>query len=208
MGNIGGSIEMNLAEELARGAADMDGMGQWLDGLSDDERAAQVLSLGKKAQRTLWALTADRPATLEDLVPSTTKPLTPIRHFGRNSLPFFSRFEKRFCRSEQDANVLLGYNEGPTRALIGPGYFVTRVSDLPDRGQIVIDYTMRPESKAKDWPDIQDNESGLGRVVYGFMHDYLRKVSTHVTIGKAWKHGKETENYFVLLREPGVDKPA
>lgn len=196
---------MNLAAELARGAADMNGMEQWLDGLSDDERSAQVLSLGKKAQRTLWTLTADRPATLEDLVPNTTKAMQPIRHFGRNSLPVFSRFEKRFCRSEGATDILLGYNEGPTRALIGPGYFVTRVSDLPDRGHIVIDYTMRPEKKAKGWPDIKDNESGLGRVVYGFMHDYLRKVSTHVTIGKAWKHGKETENYFVLLREPGVE---
>ena len=205
MVDIGGDVKMNLEAELARGAADMNGMEQWLDGLSDDERSAQVLSLGKKAQRTLWTLTADRPATLEDLVPSTTKPMKPIRHFGRNSLPVFSRFEKRFCRSEEAADILLGYNEGPTRALIGPGYFVTRVSDLPDRGHIVIDYTMRPEKKAKGWPDIQDNESGLGRVVYGFMHDYLRKVSTHVTIGKAWKHGKETENYFVLLREPGVE---
>ena len=34
------------------------------------------------------------------------------------------------------------------------------------------------------------------------MVDYLRKVSSHVTIGKAWKKGKETPNVFVLTRTP------
>ena len=33
---------------------------------------------------------------------------------------------------------------------------------------------------------------------------YVRSLP-HVTIGKAWKVGKETENYFMLLREDGAD---
>ena len=41
--------------------------------------------------------------------------------------------------------------------------------------------------RAEGWPTIKLNTSGLCKVVYGNMLDYLRKVSSHVTIGKAWK---------------------
>ena len=33
------------------------------------------------------------------------------------------------------------------------------------------------------------------------MIDYLRRVSDHVTIGRAFRKGKWTENYFLLCRE-------
>ncbi len=59
--------------------------------------------------------------------------------------------------------------------------------------------------QAQGWPAIKPNTSGMCKLVYGEMLDYMRKVSTHVTIGKAWKFGKETENYFMLLREDGAD---
>ena len=36
--------------------------------------------------------------------------------------------------------------------------------------------------------------------VFAKMIDYLRKVSKHVTIGRAYKHGEETPNYFLLSR--------
>ena len=194
-----------LSTELKRGAADMDGLASWLDGLSNTERSAEVLSLGKAAQKTLWKLCAERTVAIEDLVPVGTPSLKPVRHLGKNSLPVFSRFEKRFCRIDGDANLLVGYNEGSTRPLVGPGYFTTRLSDEVERGATVIDYTMIRTEQAQGWPEIKPNTSGLCKIVYGEMLDYMRKVSTHVTIGKAWKFGKETENYFMLLREDGAD---
>ena len=193
-----------LATELKRGAADMNGLATWLDGLSKEERTAEVLGLGKSAQRTLWALCSGRDVGIEDMVPSTIPPLQSVRHIGKNSLPVFSRFEKRFCRISADANLLVGYNEGPTRPYVGPGYFTTRISEETARGTTVIDYTMIRSEQADGWPKIKPNTNGLCKLVYGEMLDYLRKVSTHVTIGKAWKYGKETENYFMLLREDGA----
>jgi hypothetical protein len=41
----------------------------------------------------------------------------------------------------------------------------------------------------------------LQRFVYARMHDFLRKVSAHVSIGRAWREHKATDNYFVLCRE-------
>ena len=194
-----------LATELRRGAADMDGLATWLDGLSKAERSAEILTLGKAAQRTLWSLCNGRAVTIEDMVPMGTPAYQPVRHIGKNSLPVFSRFEKRFCRIEADSKLLVGYNEGPTRPYIGPGYFTTRISEETQRGHTVIDYTMIRSERADGWPDIKPNTRGMCKVVYGNMLDYLRKVSTHVTIGKAWKNGKETENYFMLLREDGAE---
>jgi hypothetical protein len=194
-----------LSTELKRGAADMDGLATWLDGLTNAERSAEILTLNKAAQRTLWTLCSERTVGIEDLVPVGTPSLKPVRHLGKNSLPVFSRFEKRFCRIDADPNLLVGYNEGPTRPLVGPGYFTTRLCDEADRGATVIDYTIIRTEQAEGWPKIKPNTSGMCKIVYGEMLDYMRKVSTHVTIGKAWKFGKETENYFMLLREDGAD---
>ena len=122
-----------LSTELKRGAADMDGLAAWLDGLSNAERSAEVLTLNKSAQKTLWTLCAERTVAIEDLVPVGTPSLKPVRHIGKNSLPVFSRFEKRFCRIDADPNLLVGYNEGPTRPYVGPGDFTTRLSDEAER---------------------------------------------------------------------------
>ena len=193
-----------LATELKRGAADMSGLAAWLNGLSKTERTVEILTLNKRAQRTLWTLCDGRNVSIEDMVPADTPSLRPVRHLGKNSLPVFTRFEKRFCRIDANPNLLVGYNEGTTRPYVGPGYFTTRISDEPNRGTTVIDYTMIRNERAKEWPLIKPNTAGLCKIVYGDMLDYLRKVSTHVTIGRAWKHNKETENYFVLLREDGA----
>jgi hypothetical protein len=72
----------------------------------------------------------------------------------------------------------------------------------------VIDYEMLPsdhpnfkrEQLPQAWPAIKSNTFGVSRFVYGFMQDYLRKVSDHVSIGRAYRHGKESPNYFVLCR--------
>ena len=66
---------------------------------------------------------------------------------------------------------------------------------------MLIDYNRVPDSHPVDWPEIKRNDVGLSRFVYGFMIDTLRRVSEHVTIGSAARHGKDTGNWFVLCRE-------
>jgi hypothetical protein len=97
--------------------------------------------------------------------------------------------------------VLWGYNEGVARKAVGPGYFVTRKTEGDSRGEVVIDYYQVPPEKPAEWPSIQSNDSFLSALVYGKMHDYLRRVSRHVTIGRAYKKDRETANCFTLCRE-------
>lgn len=194
---------MTLLDELRSPQADIDALADWLDGLSHDQRVAETRALDGSAQRRLWRLTRGRAIDLDDFVPPGCGPLDPVRHYGRNTLPAFRLFEKRFCRPPlgEDANVLWGYNEGVTRPLVGPGYFVVRRTGGDSRGESVIDYTQVPPQKPTDWPKIQFNERGLSRFVYAGMLDFMRRVSTHVSIGRAYRKDRETPNCFVLCRE-------
>ena len=138
------------------------------------------------------------PLHLEDLVPQNSAPYTPVRHYGRNSLPLFTHFEKRFYRLPDPAAVG-GANFQSTSWLTGPGYFVARPNPRGD--QIVIDYSELPEQAPANWPGIRDNEHGISRLVFAGMTDTLRRVSQHVSIGAAAKRGKAIDAYFVLCRE-------
>ena len=60
---------------------------------------------------------------------------------------------------------------------------------------------MTPGEKPGAWPPIKKNESGLGKIVYGGMVDVMRGISSHVSIGRAFRDGKFTENYFLLCRQ-------
>ncbi|CAN5755975.1 hypothetical protein BH24BAC1_BH24BAC1_37880 [soil metagenome] len=120
-----------------------------------------------------------------------------VIHYGRNSLPVLSLFEKRFCRPEARADELWGYNEHPIRSLTGPGYFVARqASD----SEVIIDYAALPSDKPPSWPKILPNSARLGRFVYYGLSDTLRGVSRHVTVGRAVREGKPVDNWFVLCR--------
>ena len=57
------------------------------------------------------------------------------------------------------------------------------------------------DRKLAGWPEIVDNHYRLSRFVYAGMIDYLRRVSTHVLIGRATRAGRELPNYFALCRE-------
>jgi hypothetical protein len=192
-----------LSDELKKSAASMAGLSAWLDELDHQTRVDEVRSLGGAAQKRLWELARDEHARIDEMVTPETASLTPVIHFGRNTLPVFKIFEKRFCRPPADVteNVLWGYNEGSTRCLVGPGYFVCRETGGDERGTVVIDYTLLPESKPDSWPAISPNEKFPSVLVYAGMHDFMRRVSTHVTIGRAWRKGKMTDNYFMLCRE-------
>jgi len=177
---------------------------RFLDGLAHAERVAAVRSLGRSEQRRLFdAVAGSLPLGLADLVPPASADLEPVRHYGRNTLPAFTLFEKRFCRpggaDRQKPGELWGYNHQSTSWATGPGYFVA-VAD-PGRPEVLIDYTRLPEGRAPGWPEIRPNARGLSRFVYGFMVDRLRRVSEHVTIGSAARHGRDLGSWFALCRE-------
>lgn len=201
---------MSLADLIHRDAP-LEAIAQHLDGLDHAARVQAIRAVNGKGQRQLWAATEVAGAVgLADLVPLDQPPLQPVRHFGKNSLPLFSHFEKRFCRPTLrhptlGAQSLWGYNHQPNAWLTGPGYFICGPSPDPERGAVVIDYHHTPPPEAArpaGWPSVRGNARGLGRLVYGFMQDYLRTVSRHVTVGRAWRHGEATDNYFLLSREP------
>jgi hypothetical protein len=181
-----------------------------LDGLAHPERVDAVRALGRSEQRRLYeAVAGFAPVQLVDLVSPRVADAVAVRHHGRNTLPAFTHFEKRFCRPRgQDAekpDELWGFNFQPTAwlgRLTGPGYFLA-VED-PARGEVLIDYNRVPPAGAAlpaGWPPVRSNEVGLGRFVYGFMIDTLRRVSEHVTIGSAARRGRDLGSWFVLCRE-------
>ena len=182
-------------------------IGAALDALPHEERLAQTRTLSRGAQRLLYEkAAASPPAALEDFVPEGNAPRAPVRHSGRNTLPVFRLFEKRFCVPESGAGRLFGYNEGPTRKLVGPGYFVAHPTagnaEWERRGAVVIDYFQVPDGPvAEGWPAVVPNSRGLQALVYDQTRDFMRKVSRHVTIGAAYKREKAIGAWFVLCRE-------
>jgi len=192
-----------LTEGLKSHTLTIEDISNHLDSLDHSTRIEEVRSLGPSAQKSLWTLTAGTQLTLEDFVPTSVADLEPVIHYGRNTLPVFKMFEKRFCRAPEgtDTQGLWGYNEGSTRSFVGPGYFVCRSTGGDERGSIVIDYTLIPAGKSSDWPNITPNERGVSRFVYAGMEDFMRRVSQHVTIGRAYRYGKASNNYFMLCRE-------
>ena len=178
-------------------ALDLDGIAEWLDNASAETRLETVRGIGGKHQARLFEATKGRPGlTLESIVPSNVGPLNEVIHHGRNSLPMFNFFQKRFARTDS-GDALVGYNEQSMRWATGPGYFLAR----QDGAEVAIDYRVLPDERVASWPEIISQSAKLGRLVYFGMVDMLRPVSSHVTIGRAWKGGKVTNNYFLLCRE-------
>jgi len=180
---------------------DADAIAEHLDGLAAGERLEAVSTLGgPELQRRLYAAVAGRaPVTLDELVPPDAPPLREFIFEGKNSLPVFTRFQKRFCRppvANGDAE-LWGYNHGSIGRLIGPGYFVV-YHEAP--GGVAIDYRRVPNERPPGWPPVMRNDVGVSRLVYMNMVDLLRRVSKDVFIGSAHKDARELDNYFLLCR--------
>lgn len=179
-------------------------LARFLDALSPEERVRAVRAAGRSDQKRLYdAVQGFRPLHLTDIVPAEVAEMTPVRHYGKNTLPAFSHFEKRFCRPPQaspaEPTELWGYNEGRARSLVGPGYFVL-ISDA-ERGELLVDYRRVPPAHPPEWPEIRPNERGVSRFVYGFLVDTLRGVSEHVTVGSAARNGRDMGSWFMLCRE-------
>lgn len=191
-----------LQDLLNQPATTSGDVSELLDGLSHAGRMEAIYSLsGPRLQRRLYELGADLPrVTLDQVVPPDATPLREVIYHGKNSLPAFTHFQKRFCRPPKDTEreELWGYNHSGLRWLVGPGYFVVHDEEVG----AAIDYRQVPPHSAPGWPDVVPNDQGVSHLVYKNMVDYLRRVSAHAFIGSATKQGKELGNYFVLCREP------
>jgi len=204
-----GGVEMKGAAKEAVGRlraerVDPAALRKFFDGLGHEERLETTRALGPREQHRLYeAVQGFDAMQLVDLVPAHAGDMCEVRHYGRNTLPAFRHFEKRFCRpfgARPDApERLYGYNHAAVRSLVGPGYFVASAS--ADGTEVCIDYETLPSGAPEGWPGIRRNEVGLSRFVYGFMLDRLRRVSEHVSIGSAARRGRELGSWFVLCRE-------
>jgi hypothetical protein len=182
---------------------DLQGLTSHLDALSHDARLESVRALDRRSQSALFeAAKGYKTITLADFVPSSVAAMRQVIHHGRNTLPAFKLFQKRFCRPDADArDELWGYNEQAMRFATGPGYFVAHDWDDEGATGVVIDYHRVPPRHPEGWPDIRPNSARLSRFVYFETRDVMRAVSKHVSIGRASRNGKWMDAWFVLCRE-------
>ena len=120
---------------------------------------------------------------------------------GRNSLPMFSRFQKRFYRTEP-GGLIVGYNHQTMSFVTGPGYFVVQGPEGtgPHPTEPFFDYTVAATTQPEGWPAIKPNDRGLSRAVYANMKDYCRRVARGVLVGKAYKLGVSQDAFFTLTK--------
>lgn len=191
---------MSVHDFFANEQVDVAGLARYFDGLSGAARVQEACDLSAKEQARLFeAAKGFRPIKLPDFVPATKGTLDEVIHFGRNSLPVFTSFQKRFCRPNDPArHELWGYNEQAMKLFTGPGYFVAREIE---HDEVLIDYCLIPPGKPDAWPAILPNSARLSRFVYYGTQDTMRGVSHHVTIGRAARDGKWMDNWFVLCRD-------
>lgn len=192
--------------DLADPDLSIDAIASALDALRDAERWRAIRRCDRDQQRRLFAVADGSSLRIDDLVPGAG-PVQEVIHSGVNTLPVpwaLRGFEKRFCRAADDAGILYGYNEGPLRRVIGPGYFVARDTaraEWAQHGGVVVDYwEVPPGPVVAGWPRVIPNERGLQRNVYAHTRDFLRRLSTHVTIGLATKDNNPLDHYFLLCR--------
>ncbi len=182
---------------LIRAGGDPQALAAYLDAMDPQGRIAAVRRLSRKALGELYAHCASAPpATLAEFLPENLAVGETAIFSGLNSLPLFRLFEKRFTRTQNGA--VIGFNFQLMSFFTGPGYFTV----VPAGNEILFDYTQVPgaaEAPA-DWPKVKPNNRGLSHFVYKNMHDFCRRVSRDVIIGRATRLGKPIGQYFVLVR--------
>jgi hypothetical protein len=180
---------------------DLEGLSKHLDRLDETSRVREVRNITAEEQARLFdEAEGFLPLTVDHFVPDSMPPLSQVIHYGRNSLPLFRIFQKRFCRSPEKNpdSPLWGYNEQSFKRFTGPGYFVARQAD---ENEVVIDYCEVPPGKPDAWPRVLPNSARLSRFIYFRTRDYMRGVSRHVSVGRATRDGKRLNNWFVLCRQ-------
>jgi hypothetical protein len=197
-------IDIHL--DLARLAKD-------LDELALGGRLWAVRQWTRAHMATVWeAAKGFRPIGIEHFVPPSVPPLQGVVHYGKNSLPVQSRFEKHFCRTRDPSaqDTLVGRNLQLLSPATGPGYFVARAPSPSEDadGAVTFDYTLVPREKPPLWPAIVPAGARFGRLVYAGMLDIVRGVSTHVSIGRTRRGNAYMDVWFVLVREDPAASPA
>ncbi|MEZ4441952.1 MAG: hypothetical protein R3B72_22855 [Polyangiaceae bacterium] len=186
---------------LLRQHASRETIARFLGGLPPRERVEEALSLRNKEVGQLYrAVAGGRETKVEDFCPEAAKTGATVIFEGRNSLPAFSRFQKRFCRLP--SGQVVGYNHQTMSFATGPGFFVVKAADIGADvpGEAYFDYTAEPESVPEGWPEYKPNDAGLSNLVYKGMKDYMREVAENVYVGEAFKGGKSQQQFFILTR--------
>jgi hypothetical protein len=199
---------MSLTILIDDPGVDIHAIARHLEALDPAARSTELLELSRDRQRMLYEKAADAPPIdLEHFV-GRAGALVEVIHEGLNTLPLparLRRFQKRFCRPVAGDARLFGYNEGPTRSVVGPGYFVAHSTagrpHWQTRGGVVVDYFQVPDGPvAEGWPPVVPNGWRLQRFVYHQTRDFMRRVSSQVSIGAAFKRERPLDHYFVLCR--------
>lgn len=197
---------MQINQFFENKQCDIKALANYLDQLEQKQRIHEVTSLTASQQKMLWfAAEGSERLTMDFFVPANKPALEQVIHWGQNSLPFATKFQKVMCRTSNTVGHA-GYNVSPLAWLVGNGFFVTRATtdaDFDNHG-IVVDYTQVPSEASASWPAIKVcGKDRLGIIPYAGNHDFMRKVSQHVSIGRAKKANskKWMPNWFVLCRE-------
>ncbi len=163
-----------------------------LDGLDEGERVGQVRACGGSQQKKLWDLIEGHgKVDVSGFVPDSEQT---VIYAGRNSLPVFNFFQKRFWRPA-DGGPIVGFNYQSMSKFTGPGYFHTKDWE---KGEILFDYTELPTLRPPGWPAIKPNKGLIAGPVYGGMKDYCRRVSEKTVLGIATKMDKPMGQFFLL----------
>jgi hypothetical protein len=188
-----------LTSILENSTSTLANLAEHLDALDAEARVREIREMPGRLQLRVWQLAGEAaPYTLDDLVPAALGEGKPVILAGKNSLPMFTHFEKRFARV---GGKVVGYNHQPMSWITGPGYFTVVAATQPERQkELLIDYTQIPDAGADGWPKIKSNSSGLSYFVYHKLHDYLRRVSRDVVIGEATRMDKPMNSYFLIAK--------
>jgi len=184
--------------ELIRGGAGREAIARHLDSLSPSDRVEQVTNVGHGLVGRLYeAVAGAEPLALTDFVPEGETGTVIFE--GKNSLPAFTRFQKRFARVGND---IVGYNHQLMSVVTGPGYFVVRppTAGEPHSDELFFDYTVDAPGVPGGWPAFVANDVALSRLVYMNMKDYCRRVAKGVLVGKAYKLDKAQNAFFTLTK--------
>lgn len=184
---------------------DLKRLAEVLDGLGHEGRVHATRTWTKKQMSALYdAAKGFRPIDLDYIVPSSVGPMVEVVHQGKNTLPAFTHFQKRFVKLEGEELPIAGFNAQALEVFSGPGYFGVTKGEGEHEGEIVFDYDKIPKKKPDHWPTIVPNTGLISGPVNGGMIDYLRGISSHVSIGIAYKNGKLRNQWFALVRkDPG-----
>jgi len=188
---------MSLIEQMRSEDFSAKAFSNILDESSHEDCLVWSRSLAQNELKKLYdAFENVKTISLETLLPQNAPAFDVVEHFGYNNLPFFRVFSKPMYRTSQ--GVIAGRNAQFWEFLTGPGYFTVRqVSEH----ELLVDYTLLPESKPESWPNIKSNARGLSFFVFRNLQDSLRAITDRITIGRASRCGKELPQYFILVRD-------